>query len=466
MSRLLVLFFVVAAACSSAATTTSTASGTASPPPTMSSPPATAPPATTATPSAPTTTQPAAGFTLDDHVDWILAVLNGDQVTRPEYRNRFDDAFLGLVPYEAFVAPLAQLAGEWSISERDVYASAASVVFERTDGLRLDGTFSREPGPAGRLDGLLLQPGGTPAPQSLDELAARWEGLAPRAALLVAGKPEPGQPYRPEIGVAIHDQLAIGSVFKLWVLHALAEAVARGDASWDEVLPVADELKSLPSGTMQDEAAGSEFTLREHAELMISISDNTATDHLIDRLGRETVEASVTAAGHAEPGLNRPFLTTRELFWLKLLAPDDVVAAYVAGDEAARRAILDGAEIDLAGADPFAITEPVEVEALEWFASVDDICRALTTLLEDFGDTPVTDVLTVNPGVQVDEDTWQQVAFKGGSEPGVLALAWHAVRADGAEFVIVGILNDPDRPVDQITAVLLAEGAFGLLADI
>ena len=44
---------------------------------------------------------------------------------------------------------------------------------------------------------------------------------------------------------------------------------------------------------------------------MIAISDNTATDHLIDLVGRDRVEAALTVFGHSDPAMTVPFLTTR-----------------------------------------------------------------------------------------------------------------------------------------------------------
>jgi len=60
----------------------------------------------------------------------------------------------------------------------------------------------------------------------------------------------------------------------------------------------------------------------ELANRMISISDNTATDHLLLTVGREAVESIQAAMGHSAPGLNAPFITTRELFVLKVTADD------------------------------------------------------------------------------------------------------------------------------------------------
>ena len=70
---------------------------------------------------------------------------------------------------------------------------------------------------------------------------------------------------------------------------------------------------------MRDEAAGKTFTLREFAEKMISVSDNTATDHLLAFVGRQAVEETVKASGNAAAARNVPFLSTRDVFALKLL---------------------------------------------------------------------------------------------------------------------------------------------------
>jgi hypothetical protein len=117
---------------------------------------------------------------------------------------------------------------------------------------------------------------------------------------------------------------------KLWVLLALDEKLARRARSCRGTpsSPIRDEAKSLPSGTMQDEAAGAEHTLREFATQMISISDNTATDHLIDYVGDAGVEKALKLAKHGNPAANIPFLRTRELFGLKLAATADELAAY------------------------------------------------------------------------------------------------------------------------------------------
>jgi hypothetical protein len=145
-----------------------------------------------------------------------------------------------------------------------------------------------------------------------DRLAA----VAPRTALLAA-KVTDGR-CEPVHGVSPRRVMPLASGFKLYVLGALAHAVRRGAAGWDEPLAIRDDWKSLPSGEFQTFPAGTTLPLREYANAMISISDNTATDHLMGRLGRARVEAQQFRFAMAEARRNAPFLTTRELFVLKL----------------------------------------------------------------------------------------------------------------------------------------------------
>src|SRR5262249_45500007 len=118
-----------------------------------------------------------------------------------------------------------------------------------------------------------------------------------------------GSQLRPVHTLNPDEPLAIGSTFKLYILGALAEEVAAGRARWDEPLAIKDDLTSLPSGQMQLETEGVEFPISRFADLMISISDNTAADHLLDRVGRARVEAYMSRL-NPDAARNLPFLST------------------------------------------------------------------------------------------------------------------------------------------------------------
>ncbi|HLO50629.1 MAG TPA: serine hydrolase [Kamptonema sp.] len=75
------------------------------------------------------------------------------------------------------------------------------------------------------------------------------------------------------------------STIKLPILIAFYQDVDAGKISMDETLVMRPDLVASGSGTMQDEADWTKFSIRETVAKMITISDNTATNMIIDRLG-------------------------------------------------------------------------------------------------------------------------------------------------------------------------------------
>ncbi len=75
------------------------------------------------------------------------------------------------------------------------------------------------------------------------------------------------------------------STIKLPILIAFFQDVDAGKVSLDETLVMKSDLVASGSGTMQDEADGTRFSIRETVDKMITISDNTATNMIIERLG-------------------------------------------------------------------------------------------------------------------------------------------------------------------------------------
>jgi beta-lactamase class A len=74
------------------------------------------------------------------------------------------------------------------------------------------------------------------------------------------------------------------STIKLPILVALFEAVDAGKINLNEVLTVSKDLIASGSGTLQ-ESPGKKLTVLETAKYMITISDNTATNMLIEKIG-------------------------------------------------------------------------------------------------------------------------------------------------------------------------------------
>lgn len=210
------------------------------------------------------------------------------------------------------------------------------------------------------------------------------------------------------------EPLAVGSAFKLGVLAALNDQIEAGERAWDDVVTLTDADRSLPTGTLQMWPSDAPLTLHTAASFMISQSDNTATDILLRVVGKEAVEEKLGAG----------VLSTREFFVLK------------ADPELYRRfSIMDMPVFDdIAKAPlPTAVTEPHQ-PGIEWYVP-------LTTLCAMMGEVGGLDVMHINPGVAQPGD-WDKVAFKGGSEIGVLNLTTRAISKDGDDYCVAATWND------------------------
>jgi beta-lactamase class A len=75
------------------------------------------------------------------------------------------------------------------------------------------------------------------------------------------------------------------STIKVPILVALLQDVDAGKIQLDQLLTMESEDVTDGSGDMQYQAVGTQYTVLETADMMITISDNTATNMLIRRLG-------------------------------------------------------------------------------------------------------------------------------------------------------------------------------------
>lgn len=82
-----------------------------------------------------------------------------------------------------------------------------------------------------------------------------------------------------------HDAFASASIIKFPVLVSLLSAIERQQISFDQQLTMRQDLVAGGSGCLQWRPVGTKITVKNAAELMMVISDNTATNMLIDALG-------------------------------------------------------------------------------------------------------------------------------------------------------------------------------------
>lgn len=105
--------------------------------------------------------------------------------------------------------------------------------------------------------------------------------------------------------VAVNDgeRFPTASMIKIMVLFELVRACSRGQAQLWERVTLRKSDKTLGSGLLLDFDEGANLTLRDLAVMMMAISDNTATNMLIDRLGIHAVNQACREAGMFETEL-------------------------------------------------------------------------------------------------------------------------------------------------------------------
>jgi hypothetical protein len=318
--------------------------------------------------------------------------------------------------------------------------------------------------------------GEPPRPQPVAEGLGSWRALdrrltrlAPTTTLYVAEVV--GEECEPVHAARGGQAVPLGSAYKLYVLDALAAAVAEGRVAWDDTVTIDDDVRTLPSGVLQATSGEVVLSVHDAAALMVSISDNTAADALLALVGRDDVEAQARSRG-VDAATFVPFLSAAELFWLRLVDWPDRAEAYVRADEEQRRELLGESvtEPRPEQAEVVAWDAPRWSDGPGWQASGATLCRVLAGLHErSQDDALLAETLTLNDaGLALDRETWPRTMFKGGSEIGVAALAHLAERADGSTYAVVVTAADPREELPPETAGELLEvtrAAYALLAE-
>ena len=389
---------------------------------------------------------------------WLVGALARLPLSGAQVRAHFDAAFVAQVSpvvlnqtLEAVVSLKLISIQVSELSTLVAIVSTGGAVQQAQVWLTVDGR--------GLISGLRISPAITgPTPATWAAVDAALRSVAPQVRLLVAdvsnGSCQPVHSIDPTTAAPL------GAAFKLYVLDALGHAVASGKVRWNQPLSVTAQLKSLPPGELQNEPDGTQISVLDTAAKMISISDNTAADMLINLVGRSAVEAALTATGMASPTLDRPFLTTREILTLKLDRWPVLAKRYIAANEPGRRALL-ASTIDPAPLPAVAAagawTTPRDINSLEYLASASDICRAYTSLAalaRQPGLSPIGQVLSLNDGgLQLDPAQWKTTWFKSGSEPGVLALAYLATTRTGHSYIVTVLAENLSQPINETTAI-------------
>ena len=124
-----------------------------------------------------------------------------------------------------------------------------------------------------------------------------------------------------QVDVNGDEPFPMASAFKIPILATACRQLAGGELSLDARLPLSDEDKSLGSGILPYFESGLQPTLRDLLTLMIIISDNTATDMMVEALGGA---AAIEGYMH-EIGLSEIYFKHNCKELLRYLFPDEVL---------------------------------------------------------------------------------------------------------------------------------------------
>jgi beta-lactamase class A len=262
------------------------------------------------------------------------------------------------------------------------------------------------------------------------------------------------------------DSLPLASIFKLYVLYAVAEAVKAGTVSWDDKLSITDEGKKVGSSAFDKLPAGSTISVRTAAGKMIANSDNMATDLLIARVGTHAVEQALIDAGHHDPASMTPFPTMHELFSIGWGEPD-LREQWKNGTPAGRAQLLSETSSRPYEPDPLRTHDPASAYGAEWYGSAEDICRVHVALqkIASGAAAPVRDIMSNIPGIDLNRSRWPYIGAKAGNLPGELTFSWYTEDRTGQPWVLSLQTNWPRFHSNQAGGWLMTiiKQMFGLI---
>ncbi len=270
----------------------------------------------------------------------------------------------------------------------------------------------------------------------------------------------------------------LGSIFKTWVLGAVAEDIADGVVGrLDPVSLVAEERAA--GGQINAEPLGTLFDVQDMGTLMMGISDNTATDHLHELAGRVRVGEIVQQYGIADPDELLPFLNISEQFHVFTRFDLPTAQSYVGGTEAFQQTFLT-TMLEPEGPS-FPVSFPFFHAALlttgTWRATATDICRTmagLRTTAENFGAFEFVDLAMSSQVAQPNiRNAWDRAWYKGGSLVSsatgnhVLTHAWLLENeGDFPPFVVVALANNSSGGIDPFEIQSVTSRMIELLAEL
>jgi beta-lactamase class A len=98
-------------------------------------------------------------------------------------------------------------------------------------------------------------------------------------------------------GIREDERVRTASTIKLAIMATIFDAVSQGRAKWTGELTLRDSDKVSGTGVARELSDGDRLNIRDLTHLMIVVSDNTATNMLLDRFTADAVNAYMAKLG-------------------------------------------------------------------------------------------------------------------------------------------------------------------------
>lgn len=125
--------------------------------------------------------------------------------------------------------------------------------------------------------------------QRLQSEIAKFSGTV----TLFAKNLDTGQTY----GIKPDERVRTASTIKLAIMVTVFDQVLHGRAKWTDTLPITKDGKVSGSGVARELSDDTRLSIRSLVNLMIVVSDNTATNVLLDRFTADTVNEEMDKLG-------------------------------------------------------------------------------------------------------------------------------------------------------------------------
>jgi beta-lactamase class A len=221
------------------------------------------------------------------------------------------------------------------------------------------------------------------------------------------------------VGCRAEEVFPTASVIKLPVLLTLMQQVQDGQYSLDDPIMLRRGDQIGGSGLLQYLSPGLTMPIRDWAFLMMSISDNLATNVLIDHVGQEKVQAWLANHGYADVALRRKIDFT----------------------------ILNKDQNELGTATPAGLTRMITAVFHNQHLTP-NACQEILRMMNKVGADRVGRYLPFEPyGSDVPDEQKLQLAGKTGSLKGMrgqTAVVWHGKREENRGFALT-VINEGNR---------------------